>query len=266
MPEPVRPGWGLCENSGLEYYESRPAEGLALVFTTRRGGVSTGGYESLNLSLDAGDAPKAVGENYSRLRRGLGLPPLVTLKQVHSDKVLPVNYELTPPDLLEGDACYTCRPGIALAVKVADCLAVYVFSKDGTCAGIAHCGWRGSATRIAEKLARQMAKRCSVPLVDLRFSLGPCVCPDCYVVGEDVRDRFREDFPAAERFFKPAPGSGRGSRFRLDIRAANRWLLSEMGLTASPSLDMCSSENPGRFYSVRRDKTTGRNLGIIILR
>jgi len=125
-----------------------------------------------------------------------------------------------------------------------------------------------------------MAKRCSVALADLCFSLGPCVCPDCYVVGEDVRARFREDFPAAERFFRPKPrpqsahsttrpldhSTASSARYYLDIRAANRWLLSEMGLTPSQSLDMCSYENPGRFYSVRRDKPTGRNLAIIVPR
>jgi polyphenol oxidase len=258
--------WQLKSEAGVDYYECSPDPKLLLAFFTRRGGVSHGDYESLNLSYDVGDKTYHVEENYARVKRALRLPTILTVKQSHGDTVLPIAYERTPPELLEGDACFTDRAGLGLGMKVADCLPVYIYAADLRCVGIAHCGWRGTASRIAEKTARQMSRRFSVPLPDLRFSLGPCICPNCYHVGDDVRVRFDQDFPAADKFFTRVPPNRGHLRYSLDIRGANRWLLKEMGLTEARSLSLCAREAETLFYSARRGKTTGRNLAVIALR
>jgi YfiH family protein len=262
----VLPDWHLKSRDGIEHYEYSPGPKLLLAFLTRRGGVSRDEYDSLNLSFDVGDKTYHVEENYARTRRALRLPMILTVKQKHSDTVLPIAYEQTPSELLEGDACFTDRAGLGLGIKVADCLPVYIYAVDSACVGIAHCGWRGTAARIADKTARLMSRRFSIPLPDLRFALGPCVCPNCYYVGDDVRDRFSETFPARDKFFAPvAPNRGH-VKYSLDIRAANRWLLKEMGLTETRSLGLCTRETANLFYSARRGKTTGRNLAVIALR
>jgi len=258
--------WQLRSQDGIEHYEYSPDPRLLMAFFTRRGGVSRGDYESLNLSYDVGDKAYHVDENYTRVRRMLRLPALLTVKQSHSNTVLPIAYDRTPSELLEGDACFTGCSGIGLGLKVADCLPVYFYAADLRCVGIAHCGWRGTAARIAEKTARQMSHRFTVPLPDLRFALGPCICPNCYRVGDDVRDRFSDDFPAAHKFFTPVTTAKGRTRYRLDIRAANRWLLKEMGLTEVRSLGLCTRETASLFYSARRGRTTGRNLAVIALR
>jgi polyphenol oxidase len=262
----VLPDWQLKSQDGIEHYEYSPDPKLLMAFLTRRGGVSRDEYESLNVSYDVGDKAYHVEENYVRARRALRLPTLLTVKQSHSDTVLPIAYERIPSELLEGDACFTDRPGIGLGLKVADCLPVYIYAADLRCVGIAHCGWRGTAARLAEKTARRMSRRFAVPLPDLRFALGPCICPNCYQVGDDVRVRFGKDFPAADKFLTPAPPNRGHVKYSLDIRAANRWLLKEMGLTEARSLSRCTCETGSQFYSARRGKTTGRNLAVIALR
>jgi YfiH family protein len=260
-----QPDWLLRSASGVEYYEYAPDPGLVLAFFTRRGGASRGECESLNLSYDVGDKTYHVEENYSRVRKTLGLPAIVTMRQVHGDTVVPITYEKTPPELIEGDACYTDRPDLGLGIKVADCLPVYVYAADRRCIGIAHCGWRSTVSRVAEKLTRQMSRRFSLQLPELRFALGPCICADCYVVGQDVRTRFAE-FPAADRFFSELPPARNKPRFNLDLRAANRWLLKEMGLVEVRSLGLCTKETQALFYSARRTPKTGRNLALVALR
>lgn len=262
----VLPDWQLKSQDGIEHYEYSPDPKLLMAFSTRRGGVSRGDYESLNLSYDVGDKSYHVDENFARVKRALRQPMILTVKQSHSDTVLPIAYERTPSELLEGDACFTDRPGLGLGLKVADCLPVYIYAADSSCVGIAHCGWRGTAARLAEKTARQMSRRFSLPLPDLRFSLGPCICPNCYHVGDDVRVRFGKSFPAADKFFAPAPPNRGHVKHSLDIRAANRWLLKEMGLTETRSLGLCTNETESLFFSARRGKTTGRNLAVIALR
>ena len=263
---PVPPDWQLKSDDGIECYEYSPDPKLLMAFFTRRGGVSHGDYESLNLSYDVGDKTYHVEENYVRVRRALRLPAILTVRQNHSDTVLPIAYERTPAELLEGDACFTDRPGFGLGLKVADCLPVYIYAADLRCVGIAHCGWRGTAARLAEKTARQMSRRFSVPLPDLRFSLGACICPNCYHVGNDVRLQFGKDFPATGKFLTPAPPNRGHVKYSLDIRGANRWLLKEMGLTETRSLELCTHEADSLFYSARRGHTTGRNLAVIALR
>jgi YfiH family protein len=273
--------WQLTSSDGVEYFAYSPSPRLLLAFFTRRGGVSRGDHESLNTSFAVGDDAPNVEENLARARRALRLPAILTVKQTHSDTVLPVADELVPPELLEGDACITDRAGLGLGLKVADCLPVYIYAADSSCIGIAHCGWRGTAARLAEKTARQMSRRFSVPLSDLRFALGPCICSNCYEVGEDVRQEFSKSFPMPDKLVSPAaperkgtvpagglsPESDRGPvKYNLDIRAANRWLLKELGLTEAKSLELCARENEGLFYSARRSKTTGRNLAVIALR
>jgi len=255
---------------GLEYFEYSPGPKLLLAFFTRRGGVSSGDYESLNTSFAVGDDDRNVEENLARARRALGLSAILTVNQTHSDKVLPIADERTLSETLEGDACFSNRAGLGLGLKVADCLPVYIYAKDSSCIGIAHCGWRGTAARLAEKTARQMSRRFSVPLTDLRFALGPCICPNCFEVGKDVRDQFGA-FPTADKFFSPVregtvPARGLSPKYRLDIRAANRWLLTNLGLVETTSLELCTLETKNLCYSARRSKTTGRNLAVIALR
>jgi hypothetical protein len=262
----VEPDWLLKSREGIEYFEYSPDPKLLMAFFTRRGGVSREEYESLNLSLDVGDKTYHVEENLVRVKRALRLPAIITVKQSHSDTVLPIAYEGTPPELLDGDACFTDRAGLGLGLKVADCLPVYIYAADLRCVGIAHCGWRGTAARLAEKTARQMSRRFAVPLPDLRYALGPCICRNCYEVGDDVRDQFDKSFPATDKFLAPAPHNRGHVKYSLDIRAANRWLLNGVGLTEARSLGLCTREADSLFYSARRGKTTGRNLAVIAIR
>ena len=263
---------------GLQYFEYSPDSRLVLAFFTRSGGVSRGNYESLNTSFAVGDSAWNVEENLARVGHALGLPAIITVKQTHSDKVQVIADERTPSDTLEGDACITDRVGIGLGLNVADCLPVFIYAAYSKCIGIVHCGWRGTAARLAEKTARQMSRRFHVPLSELRFALGPCICPNCYVVGDDVLKVFSKSFPLPDRFFSPVPKGtvpGRGlspasdqdgTKYHLNIREANRWLLDEVGLLETNSIERCTYENEGLFYSARRDRTTGRNLAVIALR
>jgi polyphenol oxidase len=258
--------WQLKSIDGLEYFAYSPSPRLLLAFFTRRGGMSRGDYESLNTSFEVGDDNRNVEENIARARRALRLPAILTVKQTHSDTVLPIADEGTPSESLEGDACFTDRAAFGLGLKVADCLPVYIYAADSSCIGIAHCGWRGTAARLAEKSARQMSRRFSVPLPDLRFALGPCICSSCYEVGEDVRQKFSKSFPLPDKLVSPAAPERGPAKYFLDIRAANRWLLKELGLTESASLELCTLETKNLCYSARRSKTTGRNLAVIALR
>ena len=136
-------------------------------FTTRLGGVSTGIFDSLNLSLNRGDEQANVVENYRRVGEVLGFTPedVVNARQIHSDIVVRVGREhrgkLTVPGASpECDALITNEPGVALYVSTADCTPILLHDPVTGAVGAAHAGWRGTAADIAV---------CSVPGASTRW-------------------------------------------------------------------------------------------------
>ncbi len=98
------------------------------------------------------------------------------------------------------------------------------------------------------------------------FALGPSICADCYPVGTDVAERVHDACSNPDRLLQPAPTKEGNPRYHLDLRAANRRTLTDVGLTEAAPLDRCTLERPDLFYSARRDRVTGRNLAVVALR
>src|SRR5699024_2732513 len=88
-------------------------------FFTREGGVSSGIYASLNGGPGSKDHPEAIAENRRGVAEHLGVKTLLSLHQIHSDKVVTVRepWEAERP---QADAMVTDRPGIALGILTAD--------------------------------------------------------------------------------------------------------------------------------------------------
>ena len=76
--EIAMPGAVIYENrNGVEYLKfeifSRYANDLLAVFSTRKGGVSTGIYESMNLGFEVGDAMENTLENFRLFTAAIGV-------------------------------------------------------------------------------------------------------------------------------------------------------------------------------------------------
>lgn len=105
-----------------------------------------------------------------------------TVTQVHGNRVLRAE---EPGDHGEGDALWTDRPGILLAVLTADCLGVVVEAEEAV--GVAHAGWRGAASGVVSNLAETMMRSGHPPV---RIAIGPGIGPCCFEVGPEVAERF----------------------------------------------------------------------------
>jgi hypothetical protein len=249
--------WRRLVTDGVEYFLLQPAPAVQFVFVGRHSGASSAAFSSLNCSYAVGDDAGAVARNRALLGRALVLPALFTVRQVHSDRVVPAETLTAGDESAEADALVACRPA-ALGIKVADCLPVYIFALDGTAVAVAHCGWRGTVARTAQKAAQALSRAANTPLRDLGFCLGPCICGGCYEVGNEVHGAFAHQRGA----LVPA---GRPGRWLLDLRLANRAQLAAIGLSEWPGLELCSLEATESCYSVRRDRITGRNLALAVL-
>jgi len=232
-----------------------PAAVDALV-TTRDGGASSGAYASLNLGLRSGDDEAAVRENRRRLQALLPSPP-VWLRQVHGTRVADADAARAAGVEPEADAAVARRPGTVCAVLVADCMPVLLADEAATVVGVAHAGWRGLCEGVLEATVGAMG----VAPERLIAWLGPAIGPRVYEVGDEVRDAFLARDPASAQAFRAA----RPGHWLLDLYAVARQRLAAKGVARVHGGGLCTFSDPVRFFSYRRDRSTGRMAALIWL-
>ena len=171
------------------------AEALAAPhgFFTRRGGVSTGPFASLNCSLSGADDRGAVLQNRALAAACVGVTALVGLMQVHGADVATVDTPWATGAGPAADAMVTRTPGLGLGIITADCAPV-LFAGPGV-VGAAHAGWRGALAGVLEATLAAMGPGAVTAVV------GPCIGPASYEVSADLRDAVLARDPADARFF-----------------------------------------------------------------
>lgn len=227
-------------------------KGVGALVTTRSGGMSTGPYASMNLGSHVGDAPQAVEHNRALLRRELPGDPL-WLEQVHGCAVADAGAAQPP---VQADASVATERGAVCAVLTADCLPVLFCDDDGTVVAAAHAGWRGLAAGVLDEAVAAM----KVPPDRIMAWLGPAIGPDAFEVGDEVREAFVSADPAAAAAFVPA---GEPGKWLADLFLLARQRLARIGVLRVHGGGICTWSDPLRWFSYRRDGTTGR-LGALI--
>src|SRR5436305_768553 len=180
--------------------------GICHGFFTRRGGVSSGLFESLNCGFGSGDAADAVARNraIAMARLGLSADRLVTCYQVHSTTVITVEYPWPRDAAPRADGLVTALSGIALGILTADCAPILFEDMGAGVIGAAHGGWRGALGGIVEATLDRM-EGLGAERARIRAGIGPCIGPGSYEVGPEFRERFLADDPASAAYFAPAP-------------------------------------------------------------
>lgn len=231
-------------------------------FTLRTGGVSAPPYDSLNLGMHVGDYPEAVAENRRRVRSFLRLPAEPAwIEQVHGTEVLDLDINSAAATQQSGhmtaDAVVTRQSRYVCAVQVADCLPVLFAARDGSAVAVAHAGWRGLAAGVLESTVARLA----VEPDRLVAWLGPAISFKHFEVGEEVRAAFIEHDPAAASAF----ASNASGRWQCDLQSLARRRLEGLGVTEVHGGTWCTSADPARFFSYRRDGRCGRMAALIWL-
>lgn len=220
--------------------------------TLRSGGISTGGYASLNPANHVNDNPKHVQANRQTIKHMLQLPAEpVWLQQVHGVQVVKADQAHGLP---EADASFSDQPSTVCVVLTADCLPILFCGDNGAVIAAAHAGWRGLQGGVIEQTL--LAMRCS----DISIWLGPAIGPDNFEVGDDVRDAFVTDNSKAAKAFKAQdPG-----KWLADIYQLAKLQLNELGVEQIYGGGYCTVADEQRFYSYRRDgAATGRMASLI---
>jgi polyphenol oxidase len=216
-----------------------------VAFSTRRGGVSDGPFESLNLGLLTHDDSAHVAENRRRLCSAVGaeLKSLAMNKQMHSATV---NRAERGRRGEEGDGLWTDERGLPMLKLTADCLPIALARLDGKPAlAVLHAGRRGLLEGIVEAGVDALGGT-------LAAAVGPGIGPCCYEVGDDIAADYRARF-----------GAGALNGRNLDLWTVAERVLRDAGVESVERVDVCTACNPEHFFSHRRDGPITGRQGVI---
>ncbi len=231
-------------------------------FTPRAGGTSAGPYAALNLGMHVADEWRRVHANRGLVARAAGLEDdaLVFAQQVHGARVAVVERSGSRPrtgGVAGVDALVTRTPGLGLVVLAADCLPVLLADAAAGVVAAAHAGRQGLLAGVLEATLTEM-QALGATAGGTTAVLGPAACGGCYEVPQDMADD-------AERRIPGSRGTTRQGTPSVDLVAGARAVLRAAGVEAVTAVGGCTLEQPERWYSYRRDRTTGRHGGLVRL-
>ena len=234
--------------------------GIAHGFFTRHGGVSQGGYASLNCGLGSKDDTNAVRENRARVTAALSARSLLTAHQIHSATAIVVESVWSAQERPRADAIVTATPGLALGVLTADCAPVLFADPQAKIVAAAIGGVLEAALAAMERVGARRPR--------IVAAVGPCIGQQAYQVGFDFQAEFLERDPDSARFFgRPQGDSHARPHFDLPGYVAQR--LSRAGINTARSAP-CTYAQEEHFFSYRRSQTRketdyGRQISAIVL-
>jgi len=240
---------------------------IAHGFFGRKGGVSTGVYDSLNCGPGSSDARASVVEN--RARATAALSPhatLVTLYQIHSAQAVTVSTPWEIADNPKADAFATDKSGIVLGILTADCAPILLADAQAHVIGAAHAGWGGALAGVTESVVAAM-ERLGAKRERITAAIGPCISRASYEVGPEFKPRFLAADSSNKMFFEPSPRAG---HWQFDLPAYVAHRLRQSGIGAVETIPLCTYLHEADFFSYRRtthrkEADYGRQLSAILL-
>jgi len=209
--------------------------------------------------LPAVQPPFPLTWGFSTRLDGPGDLPPVRLRQVHGSDVVQA-----AAGLQDADGLWTREPGLAIGVRVADCVPILLAgpTPGGPWAAALHAGWRGATAGILRRGVAVYRDLGGEP-GRLVWALGPAILRCHFEVGEEVLAAARRDPAWREDLAEPGP---RG-RPHLDLHGFLRAQALDLGLDAAldGSVPRCTLCEPALLNSFRGGAATARQWGWIRL-
>lgn len=256
-------------------------------FSTKKGGVSKGIYESMNLSFNRGDDEALVRKNYEIITNVLGVEydSVVMSDQTHTVNVRRVTKAdrglgLTrAKEFFDTDGLITNAEGVTLVTFFADCVPLYFVDTVNRAIGLSHSGWRGTINEMGKVTLLRMNEEFGTNPKDVVCAIGPSICQDCYEVSEDVAikfiDKFGEDSGVVTeqklyyerlKLCQPKNDQPREGKYQLNLWKANQIILEEAGVLSEniSVTNVCTCCNSSLLFSHRATQGKRGNLAAFL--
>lgn len=249
----------LHNNSTVHYLTYNKLSEIDFInhaFSTRLGGVSSGIFESMNLSFEHDDFD-CVTENYKRFCAGAGFDfdTLVASSQDHHTFVRVCKKEhcgigiYRPKDIQSVDALVTNEQGVTLVTYYADCTPLFFVDTKCKAIGLAHAGWRGTVGKIGAEVIKTMTENYGTDPADLVCAIGPAISVCCYEVDKECADNFYALGLDDSKFVFPKSDG----KYMVDLLECNRQILVDAGVKSENITlsDLCTKCNSELLWSHR---------------
>lgn len=260
----------------LEYLTFPSLDGTGLVkcaFSTRHGGVSTGFYSSMNLTLRTGDDPKMVFENFRIITEALGTNTenLVPARANHGTTVVRASrkpngsWEISP-NAEKYDAVVTNEKNLCIGAFGSDCVIIFYLDTKKKAIGISHGGWRGTVDAMPKQVIGKMKTEFGSEPQDILIGISPSIGKCCFEVDPPVADEFKSKLPYSEKYIFPhesTPG-----KLKIDLWGINSETLMLCGIPRKniEIAEICTMCHTEDFFSHRKmGMNRGGNGGFIYL-
>ena len=263
------------QRGGVPYLSYPLLENTGIVnhgFSTRLGGVSTGCFSSMNISLTRGDDPEAVKKNRELIAQAIGVEvaDFTYTQQTHTTNVRYVGKEdqgkgiICQRDYTDVDGMITNEPGVVLATFYADCVPLYFVDPVHHAIGLSHSGWRGTVERMGAVTIQKMTQHFGTDPKDLLCAIGPSICQSCYEVSDDVAKAFMQAFPD---HIPQILEDKKNGKYQLDLWKSNEIVMREAGVLKEhlAVTNICTCCNDKQLFSHRASKGKRGNLGAFLM-
>ncbi len=255
-------------DDNIPYLSYKPFADSSIVkqaFSTRLGGVSTGMFESMNLTFNPvgqynADSHENVYHNFERMASVLDIPVerMVYTKQTHTTNIKIVDDSnagmgiVRERDYDNIDGLVTNTRNLCLVSSYADCMPVTLVDEKKHVISAMHAGWRGTVGNIVANGYKAMHNSFSCDAGSITAFIGPGICVNCYEVSSDVADMFKKTYNKDELKFILKTGKEAG-KYQLNLSAANYINLIKCGIKASNIYvsDVCTCCNSDILFSHR---------------
>jgi polyphenol oxidase len=178
------------------------AGGIVHCFTTRKSGVSKGGFSSLNFSFGREKNQKNIIQNFKIISDTLGVPykDIVLDNYGHTPNVLLAEEKMrgkgvyNNSDLPTCDGLATITKNLPLVTLHADCAPIFFYDKIKKAGCVCHAGWRGVVGGIVKNALDIMTKELNCNIDDILIGVGPCIRKCCFEIKSDLEKIFKEEF------------------------------------------------------------------------
>ena len=236
-------------------------------FFSRKNGFSKGPYASLNCGLGSGDKRDDILKNLNLVSQKIGCKNdlLITLNQTHSDEVVYFKNESLIKNKLNGDAMVTKVKNIGIGVLTADCAPILLYDPSKKIIGCIHSGWKGALKGIIKNTIKKFNSLNSKP-DDLIAVVGPCIKKENYEVKKDFYNKFIDQNPKYNEFFKKILNN----KYTFDLRKFINKELINLNVKNVENIEMDTFDEKHNFYSYRRscfnkEKNYGRCISVILM-
>jgi hypothetical protein len=180
--------------------------------------------------------------------------------------------------------------GLALTLRIADCVPVLFHDPVKGAIGIAHAGWKGIVNGVLVETVRAMQRAFGSRPQDIIACVGPCIGPDKFEVGEDVAaaiqeavsdcvvvreadkgdrgDKARQGRHEISALSSSSPLSSMSSPVKphVNLWTAARSQLEDAGVGQVEVAEICTASNTREWFSHRAEQgKTGRFGAVIAL-